>query len=118
MERAIKRRINKKRYLNEVYIEVQKKDFKDACIYLYQNGEAILRTMFATDERQIDGTFKYMPFSPSLEKMNSLSYIFPSQKMIFLSLQLQIIFRQPTGMSVKFTICSALFPKATLICAD
>ena len=64
MERVLKRLINKKEYLNEVYIEVRKKDFKDACIYLYQNGEAILRTMFATDERQIDGTFKiYSVFS-------------------------------------------------------
>ncbi|MFA6053948.1 MAG: NADH-quinone oxidoreductase subunit C [Thermodesulfovibrionales bacterium] len=64
MEKALKRSINIKRYLNEAYIEVQKKDFKDTCIYLYQNGEAILRVMFATDERQIDGTFKiYSVFS-------------------------------------------------------
>jgi Ni,Fe-hydrogenase III large subunit/Ni,Fe-hydrogenase III component G len=64
MEKALKRSINIKRHLNEVYIEVQKKDFKDACIYLYQNGEAILRTMFAADERRIDGSFKiYSVFS-------------------------------------------------------
>jgi Ni,Fe-hydrogenase III large subunit/Ni,Fe-hydrogenase III component G len=58
MERVLKRLINKKQHLNEVYIEVLKKDFKDACMYLYQGGEAILRTMFAADEREIDGTFK------------------------------------------------------------
>jgi len=64
MERVLKRLINKKQYLNEVYIEVLKKDFKDACMYLYQGGEAILRTMFAADERVIDGTFKiYSVFS-------------------------------------------------------
>jgi len=64
MEKVLKRLINKKQNLNEVYIEVRKKDFKDACIYLYQNGEAILRVMFATDERQIDSTFKiYAVFS-------------------------------------------------------
>lgn len=64
MEKVLKRLIRTKRYLNEVYIEVRKKDFRDACLYLYQNGEAILRVMFATDERQIDGTFKiYAVFS-------------------------------------------------------
>lgn len=64
MEKVLKRLINKKQNLNEVYIEVRKKDFKDACIYLYQNGESILRVMFATDERQIDRTFKiYAVFS-------------------------------------------------------
>ena len=64
MERALKRSINIKRHLNEVYMEVRKEDFKDACIYFYQNGEAILRAMFATDERLIDGTFKiYTVFS-------------------------------------------------------
>lgn len=64
MEKVLKRLINKKQNLNEVYLEVRKKDFKDACIYLYQNGKAILRVMFATDERQIDGTFKiYAVFS-------------------------------------------------------
>ena len=64
MERVAKRLIKRKQSLNEVYMEVQKKDFKDTCIYLYQNGEAILRTMFATDERQINGTFRiYSIFS-------------------------------------------------------
>jgi Ni,Fe-hydrogenase III large subunit/Ni,Fe-hydrogenase III component G len=64
MEKVLKRLIHTKRYLNERYIEVRKKDFRDSCIYLYQNGEAILRVMFASDERQIDGTFKiYAVFS-------------------------------------------------------
>ena len=64
MEKVLKRIIREKRCLNEVYMEVGKKDFKDACIYLYKNGEAMLRVMFATDERQIDGTFKvYVVFS-------------------------------------------------------
>jgi Ni,Fe-hydrogenase III large subunit/Ni,Fe-hydrogenase III component G len=64
MERVLKRLINKKQYLNEVYMEVLKKDFKDACMYSYRGGEAILRTMFAADEREIDGTFKiYSVFS-------------------------------------------------------
>ena len=45
-------------------MEVLKKDYKDACIYLYRNGESVLRTMFAADEREIDGTFKiYSVFS-------------------------------------------------------
>ncbi|TFG35499.1 MAG: hypothetical protein E4H45_02740 [Nitrospirales bacterium] len=64
MESLLKRLINKKEHLNEVYIEVLKKDFKDACMYQYQNGESLLRTMFASDEREIDGTFKiYSVFS-------------------------------------------------------
>jgi Ni,Fe-hydrogenase III large subunit/Ni,Fe-hydrogenase III component G len=64
MESILKRLINKKERLNEVYIEVLKKDFKDACMYQYQNGASVLRTMFASDEREIDGTFKiYSVFS-------------------------------------------------------
>ena len=66
MEKVFKKCISTKRYLNEVYGEVRKQDFKDACVDLYQNGEAALRVMFATDERQIDGTFKiYAVFSVS-----------------------------------------------------
>lgn len=77
MEKVLKRLINKKQNLNEVYIEVRKKDFKDACIYLYKNGEAILRAMFATDERQIDGTFKiYAVFS--VPEKDEFSIIFIS----------------------------------------
>lgn len=57
MEWIIKKAIKTREYLNEQYIEVRKDDFKEACVYLYKR-HAILRLMFATDERQIDGTFK------------------------------------------------------------
>jgi Ni,Fe-hydrogenase III large subunit/Ni,Fe-hydrogenase III component G len=64
MESVLKRLTNKREHLNEVYIEVLKKDFKDACMYQYKNGESVLRTMFASDEREIDGNFKiYAVFS-------------------------------------------------------
>ena len=76
MERVLKRLINKKQYLNEVYIEVLKKDFKDACMYLYQGGKAILRTLFAADEREIDGMFKiYSVFSVPGKDEFSIIYI-------------------------------------------
>jgi len=64
MEKVIKRSITTKKYLNELYVEVRREDFRDACMFLYQNGAAILRVMFATDERQVDGTFRvYAVFS-------------------------------------------------------
>jgi len=92
MEKALKRSINIKQYLNEVYIEVQKKDFKDTCIYLYQNGEAILRVMFATDERQIDGTFKiYSVFSvPGKDKFSIIYTSLSGDDLSFPSITINI----------------------------
>ena len=77
MEKVIKRSITTKKYLNETYIEVRREDFRDACMFLYQNGEAILRVMFATDERQIDGTFRvYAVFSVPGKDEFTVSSIF------------------------------------------
>lgn len=69
MEWIINKAIKIREYLNEQYIEVRKDDFKEACVYLYKK-HAILRLMFAADERQIDGTFKvYAVFSiPGIDK--------------------------------------------------
>ncbi len=70
MERVLNKAIKIKEHLNEQYLEVKKDDFKDACVYLYQQRHAILRLMFAADERQIDETFKiYAVFSiPGIDK--------------------------------------------------
>lgn len=70
MEKIIKKAIKTKEYHNELYIEVKKDDFKDACIYLNNEKHAFLRLMFATDERKIDDVFRiYSVFSiPGIDK--------------------------------------------------
>lgn len=70
MERVLNKAIKIKEHLNEQYIEIKKDDFKDACVYLYEEKHAILRLMFATDERQIDGVFRiYAVFSiPGIDR--------------------------------------------------
>jgi len=76
MEKVLKRAINTKKHLNEVYLEVRKEDFRDACIYLYRNGESILRVMFAVDEREIDGMFRiYAVFSSPGKDEFTILYI-------------------------------------------
>jgi len=70
MERLRHKALNIKEYLNELYIEVKRDEFKEICIYLYEEKKAILRLMFGTDERAIDGAFRvYAVFSePSIDK--------------------------------------------------
>lgn len=87
MERILSKAIKTREHLNEVYIEVKKDDYKDACIYLYAKKHAILRLMFATDERQIDSAFRiYAVFSiPGIDRfliivlsIKGADFIFPS----------------------------------------
>lgn len=70
MERILNKAIKTREYLNEHYIEVRKDEFKDVCVYLYEKKNAMLRLMFATDERQIDDSFRiYVVFSiPGIDK--------------------------------------------------
>lgn len=50
--------------LNESYLEVRAEDFTDLCGYLDDTLHAVLRLMFATDEREKDGLFRiYVVFS-------------------------------------------------------
>ncbi len=64
MEKILKKAIKTKEHLNELYIEVDRSDFKDSCFYLYDKKQAVLRLMFAADERRIDGAFRiYTVFS-------------------------------------------------------
>ncbi len=64
MDKLKQKAIKMKEHLNEVYIEVHSDEFKDVCLYLYEKKRAMLRLMFATDERQIDDAFKvYAIFS-------------------------------------------------------
>jgi len=42
-------------HLNEVYVEVDSTDFRDVCHGLHVKQHALLRLMFATDEREKDG---------------------------------------------------------------
>ncbi|RJQ44391.1 MAG: NADH-quinone oxidoreductase subunit F [Nitrospiraceae bacterium] len=63
MEKSYHRKVLIKKHLNEEYYEVMREDFRDVCTYLEKKG-GILRLMFATDERQINGTFRlYVVFS-------------------------------------------------------
>lgn len=64
MEKIFRKAIKIKENLNEVYIEVGKENFREACYYLFNGEKAILRTMFASDEREIDRMFRiYAVFS-------------------------------------------------------
>lgn len=64
MENVFKGAAATKKYLNELYIEVTGSNFRDACAYLHKEKKAILRLMFAADERETDGAFKiYTVFS-------------------------------------------------------
>lgn len=70
MERLKNRAIRIIEHLNEVYIEVKKEDFKETCLYLWETKRAILRLMFATDERDIQNGFRvYVVFSiPGIDR--------------------------------------------------
>lgn len=70
MEKILKAAVATREYLNEFYIEVAGKDFKDTCVYLHEKKGALLRLMFGTDERETDGTFKiYAVFSiPGIDR--------------------------------------------------
>jgi Ni,Fe-hydrogenase III large subunit/Ni,Fe-hydrogenase III component G len=70
MERVFKKALQTREHLNEVYIEVAKKDFKEACLHLSDDNHAILRLMFATDERESAGVFRvYAVFSvPGIDR--------------------------------------------------
>jgi Ni,Fe-hydrogenase III large subunit/Ni,Fe-hydrogenase III component G len=51
-------------HLNEAYVEVDVADFRDVCHELHVKQHALLRLMFATDERQKDGLFRiYVVFT-------------------------------------------------------
>lgn len=70
MERLRQKALRIKESNNETYMEVRRDEFKEACLYLSRTKKALLRLMFATDERQVDGTFKvYVVFSiPGIDR--------------------------------------------------
>ena len=72
MELILKKSITTREHLNEVYLEVKKEDFKDVCVQFFTKKHAILRLMFAADERKQDGSFKvYVVFSvPGIDKFH------------------------------------------------
>ena len=64
MERILKKALKTKEHLNERYIYVSREEFKSTCVHLYGKERAVLRLMFATDERETEGTFNvYAVFS-------------------------------------------------------
>lgn len=70
METIVGKALAVREHLNEQYIEVMEEDFRDACVHLHQKRQAILRLMFAADERRIDNSFRiYAVFSiPGLDR--------------------------------------------------
>ncbi|HSQ78086.1 MAG TPA: NADH-quinone oxidoreductase subunit C, partial [Nitrospirota bacterium] len=64
MEHVFSKAIAKREQDNEIILEVGKEDFKDVCVYLNSTRHALLRLMFAVDEREKDGVFRiYTVFS-------------------------------------------------------
>jgi Ni,Fe-hydrogenase III large subunit/Ni,Fe-hydrogenase III component G len=58
MEQILKRAVRIAEHLNESYIEVRPDDYRDVCRRFSDDLHAILRLMFATDEREKDGVFR------------------------------------------------------------
>jgi len=53
-----------RRILNEAYVTVDSVDFRETCVSLMVKQHALLRLMFASDEREKDGFFRiYVAFS-------------------------------------------------------
>ncbi|MBI4689927.1 MAG: NADH-quinone oxidoreductase subunit C [Nitrospirae bacterium] len=88
MEKIIKKAIRTREYLNETYIEVSRNDFKEICMYIYKAKYAILRLMFAADEREIDGVFRvYAVFSiPGIDRFFIVVLSLKEDDLIFPSL--------------------------------
>jgi Ni,Fe-hydrogenase III large subunit/Ni,Fe-hydrogenase III component G len=64
IESIFRKAVSTREHRNEVFIEVRKEDFKDVCVQLHARQHALLRLMFAADERQKDGFFRvYAVFS-------------------------------------------------------
>jgi len=64
MERIYNKALSRRDHLNEVYLEVGRDRFRDLCSALVREHHALLRLMFATDERGKDGFFRiYVVFS-------------------------------------------------------
>jgi Ni,Fe-hydrogenase III large subunit/Ni,Fe-hydrogenase III component G len=64
MENIYRKAVSTREHRNEVFIEVRKEDFKDVCVHLHTKQHALLRLMFASDEREKDGLFRiYTVFS-------------------------------------------------------
>ena len=58
MDMVFNKAVRTVEYLNESILEVKRDDFKDVCLYLSDERHALLRLMFATDERERDGLFR------------------------------------------------------------
>ena len=58
MDKVFNKAVRTVEYLNESILEVTRDDFKDVCLYLSDEKHALLRLMFATDERERDGLFR------------------------------------------------------------
>jgi Ni,Fe-hydrogenase III large subunit/Ni,Fe-hydrogenase III component G len=88
MERVLNKAVKSREHLNELYIEVRREDFKDACVYFYEKKNAVLRMMFAADERQIDNSFRiYAVFSiPDIDKFCIIAVALKDNDPIFPSI--------------------------------
>ncbi len=71
MDAILQKAIRTQGNLNEFYVEVGKDSFRDVCSALHSEKGALLRVMFGTDEREIDGSFRvYVTFSiPGFDRL-------------------------------------------------
>jgi Ni,Fe-hydrogenase III large subunit/Ni,Fe-hydrogenase III component G len=64
MQKVLKNAVKTTERLNESLLEVKRNDFRKVCAYLFEDLHALLRVMFAADERERDGFFRiYAVFS-------------------------------------------------------
>lgn len=88
MEKLKQKAVRTREHLNEIYLEVRRDDFKDVCLYLHEIKKAILRLMFANDEREIDGTFRvYTVFSiPAMDRFVIIVFSLDNSNLTFPSI--------------------------------
>lgn len=80
--------LSKKNSNNEIYFEVPKNTFRESCLSVYDKGKAILRLMFANDERIIDCLYRiYAVFSvPGFDRFVIVVTTVAPDDMVFQSL--------------------------------
>lgn len=71
MDTILQKAIRTREHLNELYLEVEKDNFRDVCVSVQREKNALLRVMFAADERGLDGSFRiYTVFSiPGIDRL-------------------------------------------------
>ena len=88
MDSVMKKAVKITDRLNETYIEVKADVFREVCRHLYEDLHAILRVLFAADERQKDGCFRiYAVFTvPGTDRFSIVVLSLPQEETSFPSI--------------------------------